>query len=189
MSSRPCERAVTDARATAHALAARAGDRVALGEFIRLTQGDVRRFLAHLAGEDAADDLTQETYLKAMDALPGFRGESTVRSWLLTIARRTAADRVRRDAARPRMVSTERAPDLRVPGPSHRVEIETMLASLDPARREALVLTQVCGFSYAEAAEIVGVPVGTIRSRVARARADLIAEWSDTVQALGRLTG
>ncbi|WP_425307197.1 sigma-70 family RNA polymerase sigma factor [Ammonicoccus fulvus] len=189
MSSRPTDRAVADARATAHALAARAGDRGALGEFIRMTQADVRRFLAHLAGEDAADDLTQETYLRAMDALPGFRGESPVRSWLLTIARRTAADRVRREVGRPTMVSTERAQDLRVPGPHRRVEIETMLASLDPAKREALVLTQVCGFSYAEAADIVGVAVGTIRSRVARARADLVAEWSDTVQALGRLTG
>lgn len=189
MSSPPTDRAVADARATAHALAARAGDRVALGEFIRLTQGDVRRFLAHLAGDDAADDLTQETYLRAMDALPGFRGESTVRSWLLTIARRTAADRMRREALRPTMVSTERARDLRVPGPHRRVEIETMLASLDPAKREALVLTQVCGFSYAETAEITGVPVGTVRSRVARARGELVAEWFDAISVLDRLVG
>lgn len=190
MSSRPAtDRAVADARATAHALAARAGDRAALGEFIRLTQADVRRFLAHLAGQDAADDLTQETYLRAMDALPGFRGESSVRTWLLTIARRTAADLVRREAARPVLLSGERTDAAIVPGPARRVEIETMLASLDPAKREALVLTQVFGFSYAEAAAITGVAVGTIRSRVARARAELVAEWSEVITTLGRLAG
>lgn len=186
----PSERAVRDARVTARALEARAGDRPALGEFIRLTQADVWRFLAHLAGRDAADDLTQETYLRAMDALPGFRGESSARTWLLTIARRTAVDRFRRDSVRPPHVLADDE-RLTVPDASARVEIDRMLASLDPARREALVLTQLVGFSYAEAADIVGVPIGTIRSRVARARADLVAEWSDAVALLegGRLAG
>ncbi|MCQ6473436.1 hypothetical protein NPN13_24440, partial [Vibrio parahaemolyticus] len=63
-------RTALDAEVTGLALAAGRGDRVALGEFIRLTQADVWRFLAHLADADAADDLTQETYLRAMDALP-----------------------------------------------------------------------------------------------------------------------
>lgn len=171
-----------DAEATALALAAAAGDRPALGEFIRLTHRDVWRFVAHLTDPDAADDLTQECYLRAMDALPSFRGESPVRPWLLTIARRCVADAHRRAAARPRVVSGEPDPDRYphpVPGPAGSVEIRRMLASLDADRREALVLTQVLGFSYAEAAEVAGVPVGTIRSRVARARAQLVAEWSD----------
>lgn len=178
------DRAVVDARVTAYALQARAGDRPALGEFIRLTQDDVWRFLAHLAGRDAADDLTQETYLRAMDALPGYRGESTARAWLLTIARRTAVDGFRRDAARPPQAPPSAAEWLSVPDASTRVEIERMLASLDTDRREALVLTQVFGLSYAEAAEIAGVAVGTIRSRVARARAELVEQWSDVVAAL-----
>ncbi|MDO5498578.1 MAG: sigma-70 family RNA polymerase sigma factor [Propionibacteriaceae bacterium] len=180
----PSDRAVADARVTARALEARAGDRPALGEFIRFTQDDVWRFLAHLAGQDAADDLTQETYLRAMDALPSFRGESSARTWLLAIARRTAADRFRREAARPARASAEAADRLTVPDASARVEIERMLASLDPVRREALVLTQLVGFSYAEAADITGVAVGTIRSRVARARAELIEQWSDAVDLL-----
>lgn len=186
----PSERAVRDARVTARALEARAGDRPALGEFIRLTQADVWRFLAHLAGRDAADDLTQETYLRAMDALPGFRGESSARTWLLTIARRTAVDRFRRDSVRPPHVPADDE-RLTVPDASARVEIDRMLASLDPSRREALVLTQLVGFSYAETADIVGVPIGTVRSRVARARAELVAEWSDAVALLedGRLAG
>lgn len=187
----PSDRAVADTRITAYALEARAGDRPALAEFIRLTQADVWRFLAHLSGRDSADDLTQETFLRAMDALPGFRGEASARTWLLTIARRTAADRVRREAASPTIVAGEHARQVAVPGPARRVEIEQMLASLSPERREALVLTQVVGFSYAEAAKIAGVAVGTIRSRVARARAELVANWSDVAAALteDRLAG
>lgn len=55
-----------------------------------------------------------------------------------------------------------------------RIEVEQALARLDPERRVALVLTQLMGFSYAETAEICGCPVGTVRSRVARARAELV---------------
>ena len=174
------DRTALDAEVTSLALAAGRGDRAALGEFIRLTQADVWRFLAHLADRDAADDLTQETYLRAMDALETFRGEASARTWLLTIARRTAADRVRREVARPCMPCPPGDCGSDAVGPAtQQVEIAAMLAWLDAERREALVLTQVFGYSYAEAAAIVGVAVGTIRSRVARARADLLVRWSD----------
>lgn len=161
---------------------------MALAEFIALSQSDVWRFLAHLADADAADDLTQETYLRAMDALPGFRGEASARTWLLTIARRTAADRVRRQRAHPMiLVEPGRCLAPPVPDGALSVEIGRMLASLEPHRREALVLTQVLGYPYAETAAIVGVPLGTIRSRVARARADLLAHWSDAAAHLDAL--
>nr|NLI50112.1 sigma-70 family RNA polymerase sigma factor [Propionibacterium sp.] len=178
-------RRTQDAAATALALAAGAGDRSALAEFIRVTHRDVWRFLAHLTDPDSADDLTQECYLRAMDALPTFRGDAPVRPWLLTIARRCVADAHRRAAVRPRVVVGDLDPDRcprSLPDASGAVEIRGMLASLDADRREALVLTQLVGFSYAEAARVVGVPVGTIRSRVARARAQLVAEWSDASQ-------
>ena len=182
------DRATLDAEVSSLALAAGRGDRVALGEFIRLTQTDVWRFLANLADADSADDLTQETYLRAMDALGSFRGDAPARTWLLTIARRTAADRVRHEMARP---SVPCAPGdcLRedTADPLARVQITAMLASLDADRREALVLTQVFGYSYAEAAQVAGVAVGTIRSRVARARADLLDRWSDAAAELDSL--
>lgn len=57
------------------------------------------------------------------------------------------------------------------------MELDELLATLDPDRRAAFVLTQLFGYPYAEAAEVCGCPVGTIRSRVARARGDLIAVW------------
>jgi len=169
---------VTD-ELTALALAAGAGDRAALSDFVRATQTRLWRFLARTAGAQAADDLAQETYLRAIGALPGFEGRSSAQTWLFAIARRVVVDRVRHDLARPRLVGLD-APELdalAADAPDHhgRVEVEQALAGLDPDRRMALVLTALMGFGYAEAAEICGCPVGTVRSRVARARADLVA--------------
>lgn len=166
---------------TALALAAAGGDRRALEQWVRETQADVWRFLAHLTDTRVADDLTQETYLRAFGSLPRFAGKSSSRAWLLSIARRVAVDRVRSAKARPRVaerVDWQEAADrdaARGSGADELVELRILLDTLEPQRREALVLTQVLGYSYAEAGEVCGVPVGTIRSRVARAREDLMA--------------
>ncbi|MFT4128374.1 MAG: sigma-70 family RNA polymerase sigma factor, partial [Gordonia sp. (in: high G+C Gram-positive bacteria)] len=92
-----------DATLTRAALAAAAGDRAALTVFIRGTQKDVWRFIAHLGHADNADDLTQETYLRAMRSIVRFRGESSAKTWLLSIARRVCADDVRHARSRPRV--------------------------------------------------------------------------------------
>ncbi len=165
---------------TGLALAAGRGDREALEEFIRATQRDVWRTVAFLADPGSADDLTQETYLRAIGALPRFAGRSTARTWLLSIARRVVVDQVRRNQARPRTTSQVDLDGLLgAPQSAARfedvVEVRILLDGLDPDRRDALVLTQVLGLSYDEAAEVCGCPLGTIRSRVARARDDLIA--------------
>mgnify|MGYP000853810279 FL=1 len=163
---------------TALALAAGRGDRAALAEFIRATQADVWRFVAHLAGRDVADDLTQEIYLRVIEALPSFEGRSSARTWLLVIARRVVVDRVRYETTRPRLVAMDAAvADAWAvhPDPDGDLHLAGLLGRLEPERREALVLTQLMGFSYADAARVCGCAVGTIRSRVARARADLVA--------------
>ncbi|MEH0148058.1 RNA polymerase sigma factor [Corynebacterium sp. Q4381] len=175
--SRPDDDYVTDL-----ALKAGRGDRAALNDFIALTQDDVWRLLAHLAGREYADDLTQETYLRVLKSLPRFAGRSSARTWLLSLARRTWVDSVRHDMARPRKSAAEYE-DVAAEQPSHDnastwsevMDARALLDSLAPERREALVLTQVLGYTYEEAAKIAGVRVGTIRSRVSRARADLIA--------------
>ncbi|MFD0821005.1 sigma factor, partial [Micromonospora zhanjiangensis] len=77
------------------ALAARDGDPAAQAQFVRLTQTDVRRFAAALVDADSADDLTQDTYLRAFRALPSFQGRSSGRTWLLGITRRACADHLR----------------------------------------------------------------------------------------------
>jgi RNA polymerase sigma-70 factor (ECF subfamily) len=164
---------------TRQALAARDGDRVAFAGFVRQTQGDVWRLCAHLVDPGSADDLTQETYLRAVTAIERFRGDSTARTWLLTIARRVCADAIRRRTRRRRAL-LRRGPDTEsVAAPAGAVELAEVMAALDPDRREAFTLTQVLGLSYDEAATVMGCPVGTIRSRVARARADLVAALSD----------
>ncbi|SCF38349.1 RNA polymerase sigma-70 factor, ECF subfamily [Micromonospora viridifaciens] len=167
-----------DAEITAWALAAGQGDRDAAARFIRATQQQVRRFLAALTSPYEAEDLTQETFLRAARSLPSFAGRSSARTWLLTIARRVAVDHIRAAAARPRtvpMADGYDAPDAHRGDFDRQVVLERLVAALPAERREAFVATQVLGMSYAEAAEVCGCPVGTIRSRVARAREDLVA--------------
>ncbi len=162
---------------TRHALAARNGQHDAVASFVRAAQAPVWRYCAHLVDPQGADDLTQETLLQAVRALPGFRAEASARTWLLTIARRVCA-RELKDRYRDRDVAAAVAASAAesATGPDHtaNTELQLLLADLDPDRRAAFTLTQVLGCSYHEAAEICGCPVGTIRSRVARAREDLI---------------
>ncbi|GAB3562455.1 sigma-70 family RNA polymerase sigma factor [Amycolatopsis endophytica] len=169
-----------DERITALALAAGRGDRRALAEWVRATQADVWRLLAHLTDTDRADDLTQETYLRAFRTLPRFAARSSSRAWLLSIARRVLVDHIRAAGSRPRTthLGWEPVPEERVArrtsGFEDIVELRLLLADLTPERQEVIVLTQILGLSYQEAAEVCGCPVGTIRSRIARAREDLL---------------
>jgi RNA polymerase sigma-70 factor, ECF subfamily len=168
-----------DDEVTYLALAAGRGDSAALEEFIKATGRDVWRTLAFLADPGSADDLTQETFLRALGSLPRFTGRSSARTWLLSIARRVVVDHIRRSQSRPRTssgVDVECVLDTRPESTRFEdiVEIRMLLDGLDTDRRDALVLTQVLGLSYAEASEVCGCPVGTIRSRVARARDDLL---------------
>ena len=164
------------------------GDPLAAAAIVRATQSDVWRLCAALGDGQNADDLTQETYLRAFGALHRFEHRSSVPTWLLSIARRVCADAVRsrrrrrltlvRDDADLESLAPGRAGDPVADG----VAVTDLLTGLDPDRREAFVLTQLLGLPYAEAAEVAGCPVGTIRSRVARARADLVSS-------LGGVTG
>lgn len=160
------------------AVAAGAGDRVAMTAFVRRTQPEVWRLCSRLGDRDAAPDLTQEVYLRALPALARFRADASARTWLLQIARHVCADHVRRRARRRALHDRlQRGADptgARVEDRSGEVALDDAVAGLDHDRRAAFVLTQVIGLSYAEAAQVCEVPVGTIRSRVARARADLL---------------
>ncbi len=159
---------------TSTLLRARRGDTAAAASFVRSTQADVWRLCAHLGSRADADDLTQETYARAFAALHRFAGRAAARTWLLSIARRVCADYVRA-AVRARAVAPSAVPLGAGPvDPAEAVSVRSVLDSLDPERREAFVLTQVVGMSYAETADVGGCPVGTIRARVARARADLV---------------
>jgi RNA polymerase sigma-70 factor, ECF subfamily len=159
------------------AAAAAEGDNRAVAELVRRTEQAVWQLCTVLGSSGETDDLVQETYLRALRSLPRFRGQAPVRVWLLSIARHTCADHVRRRQRQRRLldrltIEAGSAGDV-VNAPV--VLSMELLLQLDPDRREAFALTQLAGLSYEEAAAVVGCPIGTIRSRVARARADLRA--------------
>lgn len=154
--------------------AAASGDRAALAAFVRDTQDHVWRYCAYLGRGDDVADLVQETYARALRALPRFEGRTTGRVWLLAIARRVCADAVR-SAQRRRALEARWRRERRPSEMSETVALEMMLDALAPERREAFVLTQLVGLPYEAAAQVCRVPIGTIRSRVARARAELQA--------------
>ncbi|NNE95963.1 MAG: sigma-70 family RNA polymerase sigma factor [Acidimicrobiales bacterium] len=159
---------------TALALQARDGDQLAAEAFIRASQQAVLDVCRHLGDPDNADDLAQEVYVRALRSLPRFRNDGSARAWLMTIARNTCADAVRSRSRRRLRISPAELPDPGVPDRSGTVDNDLLLAALSPERREAMVLTQLVGLSYADAARVIGVPIGTVRSRVARARGDLL---------------
>ncbi|WTT98502.1 sigma-70 family RNA polymerase sigma factor [Streptomyces sp. NBC_00076] len=171
-----------DESITAWALAARGGDANAVEHFVRALHRDVQRYVAHLCGDpQAVDDLAQDTFLRALGSLHRFEGRSSARAWLLSIARRAVIDSYRHASARPRLsdvpdwqLAVENAQPRDLPGFDDGIALLDLLASLPDERREAFVLTQMVGLPYAEAAEAGDCPVGTVRSRVARARATLM---------------
>jgi RNA polymerase sigma-70 factor (ECF subfamily) len=176
-----------DAEITEWALSARRGDQAALEQFLRATQQDVWRFVANLAEPKLADDLTQETYLRALGSIRRFEGRCSARGWLLSIARRVVVDQVRAAQVRPRhsnetdwQDAAERAHRSGKTRFEEGVVLAELIRALDTDRREAFVLTQTLGLTYADAAEICDCPVGTIRSRVARAREDLVTALHDS---------
>lgn len=162
---------------------AASGDRFALDGLVRATQADVWRCCAHLVSADAADDLTQETYLRLVTALRTFRGEASGRTFVLAIARRVCVDEIRRRSRRRalgdrlahrRGIVTEES--------SEASALEALIGQLDDDRRAAFVLTQLLGLTYEEAAVACDCAVGTIRSRVSRARRFLVDELRDQHQ-------
>ncbi|MDC2961324.1 sigma-70 family RNA polymerase sigma factor [Streptomyces gilvifuscus] len=174
--------ATLDESITAWALAARGGDADAVEQFVGALLRDVQRYVAHLCGDpQAVDDLAQDTFLRALGSLHQFEGRSSARAWLLSIARRAVIDSYRYAAARPRLadvpdwqLAAEQTQPCDLPGFDDGIALLDLLASLPDDRRTAFTLTQLLGLPYAEAAEVSDCPIGTLRSRVARARASLM---------------
>jgi RNA polymerase sigma-70 factor (ECF subfamily) len=160
------------------AIAARDGEPHDMAALIRASQRQVWSLCAHLVDEGSADDLTQETYLRVFRALRSFRQDSSARTWLLSIARHVCMDELRQRRRRRRRHALLFCYGGDEPAyldqKTGQAEVRELLSHLNTDRREAFALTQLIGLSYDEAAAVCRCPVGTIRSRVARARADLI---------------
>lgn len=152
---------------------AAAGDAAAFTALVRAHEAAVRRFLARLTRGEGADDLAQETFLKAWRMADHYRGEGSYRAWLLRIgwslflSARRAGDRraAREDAAVASL-------------PGHdadaAIDLERALAGLGERERAAALLCFGEGCSHGEAAQIMRIPLGTLKSIVARARAALV---------------
>lgn len=164
-------------------VAASAGDRVALSVVVRRLYPDVVRYCAVRVAPAAAEDVAQDVFLRVIDAVEGFEGRSSARTWVFAVARNACADAVRR-RVRSRGRETLGLPDAAAgeaatPAADDGLDLALLLEELDDDRREAFSLTQLAGLTYREAAAVLEVPIGTIRSRVARAREDLVALLAD----------
>jgi RNA polymerase sigma-70 factor (ECF subfamily) len=165
---------------TAELLAAREGDRIALHAALRLAHPDLWRYAAAIAGPELADDIAQDALIRIWRALPAYRAECPGRPWILAIGRRAIADAQRHRARWTRLLD-RLAHDrtlARLPVHDHADahRIHAMIDELPAPMRDAFVLTALIGCSYEEAATACGVAIGTIRSRVARARDQLATE-------------
>ena len=156
-------------------------------EFKRELTGVVphlRAFARGLCGRpDMADDLVQETLMKAWAAQERFEPGTSMRAWTFVILRNAYLTDMRRNRFRGEYDENVAERILTAPAgqeePIHLSDMHRALLTLPPERREALLLVGAGGFSYEEAAQICGCAVGTIKSRVGRARAALNAMLAD----------
>jgi RNA polymerase sigma-70 factor (ECF subfamily) len=158
---------------------------------------EVTAFARRLTSNAAdADDLVQITFERAFRSWPTLREAGACRAWLFRIARNAYLNVRRAQTARPELhlVDLDTLRDVPVI-PAEAVErveareLERALSNLAPKQREALLLCDVWGFTYDEIADITSVPVGTIRSRIARARGRIIADVSEMAKGHEHLRG
>lgn len=160
--------------------AASAGDTRAFEQLVRDHQLHVWRFLRRFLGDDAlAEDITQETFVRVYTKLDSFTFQAKFTTWMFQIARNAAIDALRSRERQKRIVEASRmsAPAPLVAPPDLRMELQAALDSLPPNLRTPLLLVEVLGLRYREAAEVLGVPEGTVKSRVFHARQQL-HRWS-----------
>ena len=152
--------------------AAQRGDLAAFDRLVRTFQADVWRFcIGLLRDPDAAEDAVQETFLRAFRHLARYKGRSKFSTWLFSIARNCAYDELRRSARTERtQARVESQPQPRPRDETAGIEVREALEALPIELREPIVLIDVFGESYRDAAAVMDLPVGTVKSRVHRAR-------------------
>jgi RNA polymerase sigma-70 factor (ECF subfamily) len=165
--------------------AVRGGDRRALERLLARHQSQIYRFGAKMCrDEEDAKDVLQETMIAAARTIPEFRGTSAVSTWLYAIARSFCIKKRRTSKFAPERIDsleahaeqaaevadTRRTPEEDVAGRQLQIALEKAIAELDPMYREVLALRDVEGLSAAEVAEVMGLSVEAVKSRLHRAR-------------------
>jgi RNA polymerase sigma-70 factor (ECF subfamily) len=150
------------------------GNVAAFAELVRLHQGKLRAFLRRMARGDAAlaDDLAQETFLEAYRKIGQFRGAGTFASWLAQIGYSRYLMHARRHKLEPLDETTVRSQETEA-ALHAKLDLETALARIHPAKRAALTLCFAEGYSHEEAAKIMKIPLGTLKSHVLRGREEV----------------
>ena len=146
------------------------GDSAAFAMLVEKYERPLRSFLARSVGPDFADDIAQDAFIKAWRAAGQYDGRARYSTWLTRIAWRCRLDALRRE--RKHEPALEEPSDVPPPG-----EVDDMLSRLNEKERAALVLCEGHGWTHAEAAELLGMPLGTLKSAVARAKAKCRAMW------------
>lgn len=163
------------------AAAAARGEGAPFEVLVRRHERVVRGFLTRLAGSGRADDLAQETFLTAWTKASAFTGEGRYKGWLMRIAWRTfLMDARGRGRRLPEHKGTGELPEQSDRSDAERdLIVEDALGRLKPEDRAAVVLCLVLGHSHSEAAQILDMPLGTLKTRVARGSAKLLELLGD----------
>lgn len=161
------------------------GDRAAFQLLVLRHEGRVRAFLSRAAGSAAdGDDLAQDAFVRGWQRAADYRGEGAYAAWIMGIGWRLFLGQRRTARRREALAARDDVAAAADPRPAidAAIDADRLLAALSPQERAALTLCLGHGWSHGEAAEILGVPLGTLKSLVLRGRAKaqkLIAEGSD----------
>ena len=160
--------------------AAACRDQAAFGELVRRYQGRVRGYLGKVAGNPAlADDLAQETFIRAWDRLASYRGSGNFSAWLMKIAHNQFLQSLRKSARQSRLAQRVESESREAVMPSTQggapetgwTDLPRLLAVLSEEERAVIVLNYAFGYSHAEIVDVTGLPLGTVKSHIHRGRA------------------
>jgi RNA polymerase sigma-70 factor, ECF subfamily len=160
----------------------RSGDRAALDALLRRHHDRLYAVCRRITGSDAdAADALQNALIAIVKGINGFDGRAQLTTWTYRIAVNAALDEVRRRTRRPVVLADtgEPDPDDSIDAVAGRLDADAALRQLSPDHRAAVVLRDVCGLDYAEIGEVLRLPAGTVRSRIARGRAALVPFITD----------
>jgi RNA polymerase sigma-70 factor (ECF subfamily) len=172
----------TDGELIVGAITGRADD---FEELVRRYQRPIVGYIFRMLGDyDAALDITQEVFIKVYNSLTKYSAEYKFSTWLYRIAHNAAVDHMRRNAVTPQSIEAENADgtyqlqlESRRPSPEKdqemnewRSEIDSVVRSLPPAYRDLILLRHSRDLSYDEIADVTGLPLGTVKNRLFRAR-------------------
>jgi RNA polymerase sigma-70 factor (ECF subfamily) len=160
------------------------GDLSAFEGLVERHRGVVVRVAARIVGADAAEDVAQDAFLRAFHRLEQYRGSASFRTWLLQITQNAALNTLAWSRRRP-ADPVDEAPEARDTDPARQPvtelerrerqqRLELKLAALRPEYRSLVVLRDLEGLSYGEISEVLEMPIGSVKGRLHRARAELI---------------